>query len=152
MDNEIEITELELELRRLRPLEPSARLRTSLGQQLKAKRHGTLVRLSWLVVPMAAGLAIFLNTPPSHDRTIPQPTTSAMVDPRAATPFKLIAAENILLDSRDEGLVTLADGTPARRLRESYVATLVWKNPRTDASFKWTVPREEFRVVPVSFQ
>lgn len=152
MDNENEITELELELQRLRPVEPSARIRANIEQELMGKPRGTLVRLSWLVVPIAAGLAVFLNLPSGHDQALSEPTASAAALSKPSAPFKLIAAENILLDSRDEGLVTLADGTPARRLRESYVATLVWKNPRTDASFKWTVPREEFRVVPVSFQ
>lgn len=152
MDNENEISELELELQRLRPLRPSARLRANLERELTATPRGTLLRFSWLLVPIAAGLAILMNLPSSRDHAVSQPTVSTASLPKSAAPFKLIAAENILLDSRDEGLVTLADGTPARRLRESYVATLVWKNPRTDASFKWTVPREEFRVVPVSFQ
>jgi hypothetical protein len=32
------------------------------------------------------------------------------------------------------------------------VDTITWKNPRTNASVRWTVPREEVRVVPVKFQ
>ena len=66
--------------------------------------------------------------------------------------MKPIAAENVLVSARDEGLVTLADGTEARRERLHFVDTITWKNPRTHASLVWTVPREEVRVVPISFQ
>ncbi len=66
--------------------------------------------------------------------------------------FKPVASENVLYAVRDEGLVTLDDGTAARRERLNYVDTITWKNPRTNASVKWTVPREEIRVVPVKFQ
>ena len=48
--------------------------------------------------------------------------------------------------------VTLADGTPARRERIQFVDTITWRNPRTNASLTWTVPREEVRVVPVVWQ
>ena len=47
---------------------------------------------------------------------------------------------------------TLDDGTAARRERFQYVDTITWKNPRTNASVRWTMPREEVRVVPVKFQ
>jgi hypothetical protein len=63
-----------------------------------------------------------------------------------------VAAENVLISARDEGVITLADGTPARRERLQYVDTITWRNPRTRASIVWSVPREEVRVVPVSFQ
>lgn len=66
--------------------------------------------------------------------------------------FKPVASENVLYAVKDEGLVTLEDGTAARRERLNYVDTITWKNPRTNASVKWTVPREEIRVVPVKFQ
>ena len=65
---------------------------------------------------------------------------------------KPVAAEKVLYAARDEGLVTLEDGTTARRERLSYVDTITWKNPRTNASLTWSVPREEVRVVPVHFQ
>jgi hypothetical protein len=48
--------------------------------------------------------------------------------------------------------VTLADGTAARRVRSSYVDTITWKNPKTNASLRWSVPRDEVRVMPVVFQ
>jgi hypothetical protein len=66
--------------------------------------------------------------------------------------LKPVAAEKVLYAAQDEGLVTLEDGTTARRERLSYVDTITWKNPRTNASLTWSVPREEVRVVPVHFQ
>jgi hypothetical protein len=71
---------------------------------------------------------------------------------RASAAFRPVAAENILYATNDEGYVTLEDGTPARRVRTHYVDTITWKNPDGRASLRWTVPREEIRVVPVSFQ
>jgi hypothetical protein len=66
--------------------------------------------------------------------------------------FKPVAAENVLVSARDEGLITLADGTPARRERLHYVDTITWQNPRTNASLRWSIPREEVRVIPIAFQ
>jgi hypothetical protein len=31
------------------------------------------------------------------------------------------------------------------------VDTYTWKNPRTNASIKWTVPRDEIRVIPATY-
>ena len=70
----------------------------------------------------------------------------------ADAPLKPVAAENVLVSARDEGLVTLEDGTPARRERLQFVDTITWKNPRTNSSLRWSVPREEVRIVPVVFQ
>jgi hypothetical protein len=48
--------------------------------------------------------------------------------------------------------VTLDDGTPARRARLKFVDSVTWRDPRSNASLTWTVPREEVRVMPVVFQ
>jgi hypothetical protein len=58
----------------------------------------------------------------------------------------------VLYAAEDEGIVTLDDGRPARRERLHYVDTVTWRNPRTNASLTWSVPREEVRIVPVNFQ
>jgi hypothetical protein len=66
--------------------------------------------------------------------------------------FKPVAAQDVLYAARDEGYVRLGDGTPAHRLRESYVDTITWENPSSHASLRWSVPRDEIRVIPASFQ
>jgi hypothetical protein len=148
MDDELE--KLEAELKRLTPAAISPELITRVGRQLApgmaapiSFRSGTPERSWWLwsmTVPAAAALTILC---------------SVAVKPRvteARDVLKPVAAENVLYAATDEGLVTLEDGTPARRERLKYVDTITWQNPRTHASLTWTVPREEVRVVPVSYQ
>src|SRR5687768_2427967 len=99
-----ELLKLESELRSLRPLEPSHELRNRLVHAFPPTRHtGRRFRWSWLVSPIAAGLAITIVA----DRRLEKPPA---FDPVPASPaaFKPVAAENLLLDSRDEGYVTLA--------------------------------------------
>lgn len=139
-----ELYELEAELRRLRPVAPSPVLSARIARTLGAPRRNYW---AWAALPLAAALVgvFFLWQPP----VAPPPAPA-----KAGTPvaYKPVSAENLLYDHRDEGLVILADGTTARRYRSSYVDTITWKNSRTQASLRWSVPRTEERVVPVSFQ
>jgi hypothetical protein len=144
MDNELH--ELESELKRLRPVAPSAALTAGLGRALAAPRRNYW---AWTALPLAASLAGLALL---RDRPAPPVTSPAPAPAGAVAVFKPVSAENLLYAQRDEGLVTLADGTTARRYRSSYVDTITWKNPRTQASLRWSVPRTEERVVPVSFQ
>ncbi len=167
MDNEShEFTELEAELKQLRPAAPSPELLARLASELApaVKPTSAISRPAprtispwWLLVslPAAAAFTFILTSsalrrPPTSaaDLTLASANDTASTAPL----FKPVSSENVLYDARDEGIVQLADGTPARRVRESYVDTLVWKNPRTNASLRWTVPRDEVRVVPVIFQ
>ncbi len=66
--------------------------------------------------------------------------------------YRPVKAVNVLYDLQDEGPVLLEDNTPARRVRARYVDTYTWKNPATNASLKWSVPRDEVRVMPARFQ
>lgn len=82
------------------------------------------------------------------------PSNSDVVSTRALAArdtYRPVKAANVLYDLKDEGLVTLEDNTPARRVRARYVDTYTWKNPTTNASLKWSVPRDEVRVLPASF-
>jgi len=84
------------------------------------------------------------SAPPTS--TLVARDTAAVVDA-----FRPVKAANVLYDLRDEGLVLLEDNTPARRVRARYVDTYTWKNPATNASLRWSVPRDEVRVLPASF-
>ncbi len=143
-----EFNELEAELKRLRPVAGSpvlaARVEQVLGAPMPRRSYWT-----WAALPFAAALAgvVLLK----ENRALPVPVT-VPATARVTATYKPVSAENILYDHRDEGLVTLADGTTARRYLSSYVDTITWKNPRTQASLRWSVPRTEERVVPVSFQ
>ena len=171
-----ELSQLEAELKRLRPAAPTrdflARIERELAAPIAppaAAPGRRAAPLWWLwagALPAAAALAVMITlavrnrTQSTALTAAARPTASIAVAPIPSTPeptaleaaFKPVSAENILYAAQDEGLVTLDDGTPARRERLNYVDTITWKNPRTNASVRWTIPREEVRVIPVKFQ
>ena len=151
MDDELQ--NLEAELKTLRPAPPSVALVGQIEHELSAvvKRRAPLAWFWGAALPAAAALALMAASIMRRDlsRRSVAPLTGTAA---AQEVLKPVAAENVLYSVRDEGVVTLDDGTPARRERLSYVDTITWKNPHTHASLTWTVPREEVRVLPVSFQ
>lgn len=151
-------TEFEDELRRLRPTPVPRRLVAVLERELAvpARRHTSLRLCIWAgALPVAAAIVVGIALAVKRDRpnsaTTAAPPVAGTAVP-APVGFRPVAVENVLYAAHDEGLVTLADGTPAHRERLNYVDTITWRNPRTNASVRWTVPREEVRVVPASFQ
>ena len=137
MDDDLK--SLEEELGRLRPAAPAG-LAGRIGRELAPK--GRILPLwTWLALPAAAAAALAVLM------VAPRPRPQA-----AASFFKPVAAQQVLLSARDEGYVQLGDGTPAHRLRESYVDTITWENPQEHASLRWSVPRDRVQVVPASFQ
>ena len=85
-------------------------------------------------------------------RALSSPASNRAIAARTAPDaFQPVKAANVLYDVRDEGVVFLEDNTPARAVRARYVDTYTWKNPATNASLKWSVPRDEVRVLPASF-
>lgn len=152
MDDDLQ--HLEAELRDLRPVPASPALVRRVGAALN-ERRGRRIPLGWLAVALPAAAAVAWGvrlavTPEATGPVGPTPTVAAA--PAEDASFKPVAAEKVLVSALDEGLVTLADGTPARRERIQFVDTITWRNPRTNASLTWTVPREEVRVVPVVWQ
>jgi hypothetical protein len=153
MDDELQ--QLEAELKSLRPATPPprlvARIERELAPVVRRRRPAPLLWFWAAALPAAAALAIVVGSVMRRDLASPRDATQpAIAGDRAV--LKPITAENVLYSATDEGLVTLDDGTRARRERLNFVDTITFKNPRTNASLKWSVPREEIRVVPVSFQ
>ena len=154
MDDETQ--QLEAELKRLRPVVPSRQLMERIESELAASstsRPRSKTILFWLGgLSAAAGVALLLQFggPRLDDGTLSSPPLQALTPTDA--PLKPVAAENVLVSANDEGLVTLDDGTPARRERLHFVDTITWRNPRTNASLRWSVPREEVRVIPLALQ
>ena len=143
-----EFANLETELKALRPRALSSELQRRLADAMPPARPSRrLPRWTWLAFPALAALAFAVivgqRSEESSDRA---------AEPDSMASFMPVAAENLLLETRDEGYVTLTNGTPARRTREIYLDTITWRNPRTNASLTWSVPREEVSVVPVAFQ
>lgn len=161
MDKELQ--ELEAELQRLRPRHASPQLLAAIASDLAApapepRRNAW----AWFALPLAAAAAgvLLLRTPhpadPAPPATAPAlavttPSAPATTPAAPVAKFKPVSAENVLYAQSDDGLVTLADGSQAVRVRSSYVDTITWKNPATKASLRWSVPHTEVRVVPVSF-
>lgn len=163
-----DFSQLEAELKTLRPAAPSVLLSTRIDAELattavsepmRVVRHTSRGWWLWAAAfPSAAAVTLMAVV---WARRVPMGTTGARgpgttwaaAQTAAATElYKPVAAENVLYAVSDEGLVTLDDGTAARRERLQYVDTITWKNPRTNATVRWTMPREEVRVVPVKFQ
>jgi len=79
------------------------------------------------------------------------PVPAAEKNSNVADTYHPVAAANVLYEMKDEGPVTKEEANSDRRIRYRYVATYTWKNPRTNASLTWSVPRDEVRVQPARF-
>ena len=64
--------------------------------------------------------------------------------------YQPVHASSVLYDLQEDGATTLPDQTEGRQVRYRYVDTYTWKNPATNASLRWSVPRDEVRVVRAS--
>lgn len=129
-----------MELASLRPNRPSRALSDRIGVQLASRAGGTVVSWGWVGAAMGLAAAVAVVVFPLQKSVA---TTTA---------FRPVAAKDVLYAAKDEGYVQLVDGTPAHRLREYHLDTITWKNPSTNASLSWSVPRDEIRVIPASFQ
>lgn len=167
------LQELENELKALPPRRASARWIEQINRELAAElppsaapRYVSATNLSswkwlgWRTAAIAAALALvtilgFLNThssAPTVVASVPTEQTPAGQPPPADTPaYQPVAAANVLYELKDEGIVQLEGDATARQVRARYVDTYTWKNPRSNASIKWTVPRDEIRVIPATF-
>lgn len=143
-----EFRDLEAELGRLRPAGPRREFLLRVERALAAR--GRPIRgWLWAAMPAAAMLAAAVVV---ETRWPAQPAATPHAPSPAAPAFKPVAFRDVLVDSRDDGYVVLADGRPARRLREAHIDTITWRDPRSAASLQWSVPREQIRIVPVSIQ
>jgi hypothetical protein len=165
------LQELENELKTLQPRRAPARWLNQLNRELAAElpasarpRYATATNLGswkwlgWRTAGLAAALALVATVGiVSLRRPVPAtaPTVLAAtpipVTPASVPAYGPVTASNVLYDLKDEGEVRLEGETSARQVRARYVDTYTWKNPRNNASIKWTVPRDEIRVVPASF-
>ncbi len=168
------LQELENELKRLTPRVPSPSLLAALERELgpaeaaatpaPARRYTTATSLrswkwaSWSLAGAAAALLIaFLIS--SH-QPAPGPETPVAGSVSPATPATEVAAVNryepvqassVLYDLHESEPTLLPDRTEGREVRYRYVDTYTWKNPATNASVRWSVPRDEVRIVRASF-
>jgi hypothetical protein len=177
-----DFSELEKELRKLRPARPSPVLFERVGEALKESRAGTKERQSlirrwggletahpwWSLgfgLAAAAVLILFaavaMERRHEHQQTVAQSSPAPETRPvplrteRSISPSGFVPAggTNLVYNARDEGL-HFADGSerPVRRVRYRTRQTWRWRNPETGASLRVSYPSEEIVLIPVSGQ
>jgi hypothetical protein len=175
-----DFSELENELRKLRPAHPSPVLFERVGEALKDSRasvagvsskrwHFTETPYSnwWsLGFSLAAAAVLILFAAVTMERrqeqqTVAQSSAAPETPPappgreRSMSPSKFVPAggTNLVYNARDEGL-HFANGSerPVRRVRYHTQQTWRWRNPETGASLRVSYPSEEIVLIPVSGQ
>ena len=177
-----DFSELENELRKLRPAQPSPMLFERVGEALKDSRAGIKERGSlagrwggleashpwWSLgfgLAAAAVLILFaavtMERRHEHQQTVAQSSPAPETRPvplgtkRSISPSRFVPAggTNLVYNTRDEGL-QFADGSerPVRRVRYRTQQTWRWRNPETGASLRVSYPSEEIVLIPVSGQ
>jgi hypothetical protein len=176
-----DFSELERELRKLRPAQPSPFLSERVGEGLKDCRPSAAAGAtsSWwrfkdathnwwsLGFGLAAAAALILFAAVTMERRHERQQTVAQSSPppetqpvpleteRSISPSRFVPAggSNVVYNARDEGL-HFADGSerPVRRVRYNTQQTWRWRNPETGASLRVSYPSEEIVLIPVSGQ
>jgi hypothetical protein len=156
MDDELQ--KIEDELRRRRPLPLPTELVHRIGRELAPSRRASASRWWAWSLPVGAAAAFVLGwnvkRPSAAPSEAPASTTPPPVVATATAPENVltpVAIENVLYAARDEGVVTLSDGAPARRQRLQFLDSVTWKDQQSNVSVTWTLPREEIRVVRVIY-
>jgi hypothetical protein len=167
-----DFSELENELKKLRPLSPSTELFSRVEQGLadvagdealsdKVIRPDRF-RVSWLSMVIALGAAAVLliiaridlkhpaNNIPAVASITPAPSISATTPTNQFIPA---GATQVVYNMRDEGLhFPSGSAQPVRRVRSQMRETLQWRNPATGASLRVSYPSEQVELIPISGQ
>jgi len=175
-----DFSELEKELRKLRPAQPSPVLFDRVGEALKDGRLSvsdakpkrwrfTQTSYNWwsLGFGLAAAAVLILFAAVTMERrqepqqtvaqNSPAPETrpAALAKKRSTSPGRFVPAggTNLVYNTRDEGL-HFGGGSdrPVRRVRYRTQQTWRWRNPETGASLRVSYPSEEVVLIPVSGQ
>ena len=176
-----DFSELEKELRKLRPTQPSPVLFERVGEALKNCRASAAADAKWkrwrftetpynwwsLGFGLAAAAVLILFAAVTMERRHEHQQTVAQISPapetrpaplgteRSISPGRFVPAggTNLVYNARDEGL-HFADGSerPVRRVRYRTQQTWRWRNPETGASLRVSYPSEEVVLIPVSGQ
>jgi len=172
-----DFSELENELKKLRPAQPSPVLFERLQQALEDCGAGALAETTavrspynwwWLGFGLATAGIVVLFAVISFERehrldtaTVAQSSPASEMRPEAtgteqspvSDRFVPAGGTNVVYHARDEGL-HFADGSdrPVRRVRYHTQQTWRWRNPETGASLRVSYPSEEIVLIPVSGQ
>jgi hypothetical protein len=163
-----DLSELESELKKLRPAQPAGELISRVESALENAgeiAHKVVAperfRINWfgLGVGLAAAATFLIFARVDFRATDQTKQTLASVTPssqqRAAElpNYQATGLTQVVYSKRDEGLV-FSPGVeaPARRVRTARRETLQWRDLRSGARLAVSYPTEETRLIPVSGQ
>ena len=175
-----DFSELENELKKLRPARPSPVLFARVDEAITSSESAKIIRpdrfrmnYAALGFGLAAAAVLLLLAKVSTDRrpepaqsivqNSPAPETKPLLPARrdgnriegsrSSNEFIPAGATQIVYNRRDEGLqFSERSAQPLRRLRYQTQETWQWRNPATGASFRVSYPSEEVVLIPVSGQ
>ncbi len=169
-----DLSELERELKKLRPVQPSTELTSRVGSALansgegtakvirpEPRRSGSDFRINWLGLGLGlAAAATFLifarvdfHPNDKTKQTIALATPSLQQKAAALPNYQATGLTQVVYSKRDEGLVFPpgAEG-PSRRVRTAKRETLQWRDRQSGAQLAVSYPTEEVTLIPVSGQ
>ncbi len=172
-----DFSEIENELRKLRPAQPSPILFERIEEAMMNCREGAWSArqsrkpspYNWLSLGFglaaAAALVLFAAISMEHQKDggkeIAQisresetaPLRSSAEESTSSDKFLPAGATRLVYNTRNEGLhFARGSGQPLRRLRYQTRETWQWRNPTTGASLRVSYPSEEVVLIPVSGQ
>jgi len=158
--------EIEQELKRLRPAQPSHAFLVRVGHAMADPEIGedkinwpNRFRRNWIALGVGVA-ALFLvlaqiKTQRGEKQSERIAQSPAATEPQSTSANRFIptGATQVVYNSRDEGL-HFTDGSegPMRRLRYQTQETLQWRNARTGESLRVSYPSEEVVLIPISGQ
>lgn len=174
-----DFSELENELKKLRPARPSPVLFARVEEAMAGSESAKIIRpdrfrINYVALGfgLAAAAVLFLlakvgtdqrqepaesivqNSPAPETRTLlPGRRGNRIEGSRSPNEFIPSGATQVVYNTRDEGLqFTDPSEQPLRRVRYQTQETWQWRNPATGASLRVSYPSEEVVLIPVSGQ
>ena len=167
-----DFSEIENELKKLRPVQPSAELFVRIEKALAPSENAKIIRsdhfrVNWVATGLAAAAIFLLIARVSMDRAtnrsenVAQPSHAAgkravlsgPAGSASANQFIPAGTTEIVYNTLDEGLRFMdSSETPMRRLRYQTHETFRWRNPHTGETLRVSYPSEEVVLIPVSGQ
>lgn len=168
--NQNDFTELENQLRQLRPAQPSAdliaRVERALAEETSTSTAGVLPRerkfhLNWFSLGLglagAAALVMFalirLQQPARKTPSVASKSPVPAITANSNAQFVPAGLTQVVYHTRDEGVHFPTNSRqPMRRVRSHTRETLQWRNPKTGASLQISYPSEQVSLVPINGQ
>ncbi len=170
-------SDLENELRGLRPSVPSTSLEDRIAADLGERREfvaaprttgapgaGVIARpaapgffgqwlrgLGWALAGATAAVALLLHLQKAEQSEKPATSVIAAVDDEAES-FLPAESEREFLDADDSGILYGEGEEPLREIRYRSVERYAWINPDTGARVEVEIPREDIVLMPVAMQ